>query len=405
MIKITNKQKCCGCAACVQVCPKRCISMKEDEEGFLYPEADAAECIDCGLCDKVCPEINQGNKRVPLKAFAAKNKDEKVRMQSSSGGVFTLLAEKVIDEGGVVFGAGFDKNWEVVHSYTDTKEGLSAFRGSKYVQSRIEDNFQKAEEFLKEGRKVLFSGTPCQIAGLKLYLQKEYSNLLTVDFICHGVPSPRVWRDYFREEVIRHCNQQSAAMSALLQDKGMSVSGVFFRDKMLGWRNYCMAFALSVPALEWAGNHVMRSGPLDRDMFLRGYRANLFLRPSCHACPVKSLKSGSDVTLADFWGIEKVLPEMDDNKGTSLVILNSGAISLEDFADKLEFAQVKFEDAVWNNKYIFRSVAEPRKRSLFFSIKGKTVATRVLHLTRNTYLALIKLIIKKIIMKLSGRRF
>ena len=196
MIAIKEKHNCCGCSACVQVCPKQCIRMYADNEGFLYPQVNSTICIDCGLCEKVCPVINQNKPNVPLSVYAAKNINEEVRIKSSSGGIFTLLAEQIISEGGVVFGARFNENWEVVHDYTETIDGLESFRGSKYVQSSISDNFKVAKQFLKEGRKVLFSGTPCQIAGLKKFLQKEYENLLTMEVVCHGVPSPMVWRDY-----------------------------------------------------------------------------------------------------------------------------------------------------------------------------------------------------------------
>lgn len=199
MIEIKDKSKCCGCAACVQACPKQCILFEEDEEGFRYPLVDQSKCIDCGLCEKVCPEINQFARRKPIKVYAAINNDETIRMQSSSGGIFTLLAEKIIDEGGVVFGAAFDENWEVRHEYVETRRGLAKLRTSKYVQSRIENRYQQTKKFLGEGRKVMFTGTSCQIAGLKRFLRKDYDNLLAVDVICHGVPSPMVWRDYLEE--------------------------------------------------------------------------------------------------------------------------------------------------------------------------------------------------------------
>lgn len=212
MIRIYNKHDCCGCNSCVQRCPKSSITMREDEEGFLYPDVDESTCIDCGLCETVCPVIHQSTVRKPIAVCAAKNKDEKIRLSSSSGGAFTALAESVIDEDGVVFGAKFDEDWSVVHDYMETREGLAAFRGSKYVQSRIGDSFKKAEQFLKAGRKVLFSGTPCQIAGLKRFLRKEYDNLLTVDFICHGVPSPGVWREYLKEETARQCGGKNTVL-------------------------------------------------------------------------------------------------------------------------------------------------------------------------------------------------
>lgn len=165
MISILDKKKCCGCSACAQRCPKHCIKMIEDSEGFLYPKVDGDTCIDCGLCERVCPIQNPGEDRVPLAVYAAKNPNEVIRRQSSSGGIFTILAEQIIDEGGVVFGAAFNDKWEVEHSYVENKEQLVKFRGSKYVQSRIGESYKDAKSFLKEGRRVLFSGTPCQIAA------------------------------------------------------------------------------------------------------------------------------------------------------------------------------------------------------------------------------------------------
>lgn len=199
MINITNKYNCCGCGACAQCCPKQCITLDVDKEGFSYPVVDTSVCVDCGLCEQVCPFLHPYEKREPLRTLAAYNTQEEVRMQSSSGGIFSLLAEKVIQEGGVVFGARFDENWQVTIDYTESIDGLSAFRGSKYVQARTGDTFKQCESFLKADRKVLYSGTPCQVAGLKHFLRKEYGNLLTVDFVCHGVPSPKVWGLYLTQ--------------------------------------------------------------------------------------------------------------------------------------------------------------------------------------------------------------
>jgi len=173
VINIKVKTDCCGCNACVQCCPKECIVMQEDNEGFLYPKVEALVCIDCGLCDKVCPVINQGDERKPLAVYAAKNNNEEIRKQSSSGGVFTLLAEQILVGGGVVFGARFNDKWEVIHDYTETIEGLAAFRGSKYVQSVIGESYIQAANFLKQGRKVLFAGTPCQVSGINIFFKKK----------------------------------------------------------------------------------------------------------------------------------------------------------------------------------------------------------------------------------------
>jgi len=213
MIQIKDKSVCCGCSACVQICPKQCISLKEDKEGFLYPTVNHAFCVECGKCEKVCPELHPFEVHEPLKVYAAKHQDDAVRKVSSSGGIFTLLADMVIDEGGVVFGACFDSDWSVVHDFTETHEGLQAFRGSKYLQSRIGNTYRQAEVFLKAGRKVLFTGTPCQIAGLKKYLHKDYENLLAVDFVCHGVPSPLVWKKYLEEIIACQCEKNTVLLS------------------------------------------------------------------------------------------------------------------------------------------------------------------------------------------------
>lgn len=200
MIQISDKKNCCGCSACVQRCPKQCIRLEEDMEGFLYPQVDEETCIKCGLCEKVCPILNQADKVPALEVLAVKNPNEEERMNSSSGGVFLPLAREVVNMGGVVFGAVYDDSWEVHHVYAEKIDNVYPMMGSKYLQSRIETSYRDAERFLKQGREVMFVGSPCQIAGLRTFLRnKEYPNLLAVDFLCHGVPSPGVWRRYLAE--------------------------------------------------------------------------------------------------------------------------------------------------------------------------------------------------------------
>lgn len=346
MIKITQKEHCCGCSACVHICPKHSISFQEDKEGFLYPKVDLETCIDCGLCEKVCPVINQESEREPLKVYAAKNEDESIRLKSSSGGIFTLLAEKIIEDGGVVFGARFNENWEVIHDYTDTVEGLEPFRGSKYVQSVIGDTYKRAENFLKLGRKVMFTGTPCQIAGLKKFLRKDYKNLLTVDFVCHGVPSPLVWRLYLKEEINRYGKEITA------------VEDINFRDKYTGWKTYSLSIKLS-------GN-IVSSTMFTDDNYMRAFLSNLSLRPSCYSCPAKAGKSGADITIGDFWGIENVLPELDDDIGIS-VLVNYNEIKCPSIISELYLHAVSYPEILVSNPCLEKSVNKPVNRDFFFS--------------------------------------
>lgn len=363
MIDIKLNTDCCGCNACVQICPKQCIVMLEDNEGFLYPKVDSSLCTNCGLCDKVCPVINQGDERKPLSVYAAKNKDEKIRKESSSGGVFTLLAEQTIVDGGVVFGARFNDKWEVIHDYAETIEGFAAFRGSKYVQSVIGKSYLQATNFLKQGRKVLFAGTPCQITGLKHFLRKDYENLITIDFICHGVPSPKVWRLYLQSIISTKCNVGKKTESTS-QIEENAITGISFRDKQTGWKKY--GFVVRKSASKADKNMVLLSETVDANLYMRGFLKDLYLRPSCHACPSKSSKSGSDITIADFWGIEKFYPEFDDDKGVSLVFVNTSKAS--DVFTKLQLDNfaIPFETAISSNSSYSNSVAIPNNRKMFF---------------------------------------
>lgn len=342
MIQVYNKSTCCGCSACIQICPKKCISFEEDCEGFRYPQVDTDTCIDCGLCEKVCPELAPLSSQQPHKVYAAINQDEEIRLASSSGGIFTHLAEQIIAKGGVVFGARFNKEWEVVHDYTETLDGLTAFRGSKYLQSKIGATYQQAEKFLKAGRDVLFSGTPCQIAGLKLFLRREYPNLLTVDFVCHGVPSPLAWRYYLNE-----------------QQKGSetTISTIHFRDKATGWKSYSLTLGDNQKGCIYTNRFY-------KDAYMQAFLANLTLRPSCYACPAKAGRSQSDITIGDFWGIEKIKPEIDDNKGVSLVMLNNNKEICD--LSGCNLIAMTYKDASAGNPSILYSSSKSPYRHLFF---------------------------------------
>lgn len=377
MISITQKQDCCGCNACAQICPKQCITMQEDDEGFLYPRVDTENCIDCHLCEKICPVSNHGTERKPLKVYAAINKDEEIRQQSSSGGIFTALAEQIIKQGGVVFGARFDEQWQVKHDYAETMEGLAAFRGSKYVQSRIGNTYQEAEQFLKVGRKVLFSGTPCQIAGLRNYLRKEYDNLLTVDFICHGVPSPMVWRRYLKEEVARQCDRKNSVLSHPIHEEDVLVEGISFRDKTMGWKKF--SFALTLSTTNGSGEKIQfcSCSPMTKNEYLRGFLSNVYLRPSCYSCAFKKQKSGSDITLADFWGNSNVF---NDDKGVCAVIINN--IKGYNFIDipLIDKLDETIENVIVSNRCYFKSTRKPDNRNKFMKSMSETSVFRSIDL-------------------------
>lgn len=345
MIKIVYKHQCCGCNACVQRCPKQCIKMQEDNEGFLYPNVDESTCIGCGLCETVCPCINLKEPKRPLKVLAAKNNKEYQRLRSSSGGIFVLLAEKMIHEGGVVFGARFDDKWEVFHDYTETIADIEPFMRSKYMQSRIEDSYKKAESFLKLGRKVLFIGSPCQIAGLKLYLRIDYDNLLSVDIVCHGVPSPGIWRQYLSEEYGDVTN----------------LKFVSFREKQLSgftWENYGVKIADTLSS---------KSMFYKENPFMKAFNNELISRPSCFNCPAKDGKSGSDLALADFWGIDNVAPEFNDDKGVSLLIVhtNKGREFITDL--DIQCIESNYETVCqYNKSYCSSAIEKQKDRSKFW---------------------------------------
>lgn len=331
MIAITDRLSCCGCEACVQICPKHSIAFDEDEYGFRYPHVNHNDCVDCGLCEKTCPVINVGSIVQPQRIVASKNNNEEQRRISSSGGIFVLLAEETLRKNGVVFGAKFDANWNVVHSCTDTIEGVSSFLGSKYVQSRIFDSYKRAKEYLDEGRDVLFSGTSCQIAGLKQYLRKDYDKLLSVEVMCHGVPSPRVWRDYL--DTIRESKESGIEGNTVLSflNNKPFIESISFRDKHEGWGKYGFVVRFSAAQNEDEKKGLSSENaqkkrieirePHKKNVFMQAYLSNAIIRPICFVCPFKSGKSGADISLGDFWTVNQYLPNINDDKGITLVYL------------------------------------------------------------------------------------
>ena len=344
MIQITDKKKCVGCWSCYNACPIRCISMVADKDGFAYPVVDTHKCINCSRCEKVCPVLNgHRDKRGAVTIYAAYARDEAIRSASSSGGVFTLLAEKVLNAGGTVFGAAFDDDFQVHHVQVKNGDGLSGLRGSKYVQSRIENTFAEAEALLRKNVPVLFSGTPCQIDALNNFLGKDYDHLITQDLVCHGVPAPSVWARYmdYIEGQIESRPQQ-----------------ITFRDKTHGWNRYSLKIT--------GENGKISSHIFTEDLMMRAYLRDICLRPSCYACPSKGVKRSSDITLSDFWGIQYVAPELDDNRGIGLVICHTekGEEQIESILPRLVYREAD-QSAIIYNQAMVKSAVKDRRYELF----------------------------------------
>lgn len=295
-----HKSECCGCTACQQICPAQCITMEPDEEGFLYPRINGANCIRCQKCEQVCPIQHPPFPAGKTEASVGYAKNLALRRASSSGGVFSLAAQWVLNQQGVVFGAAFDERFQVHHICIETEEELYRLRGSKYVQSSLENTYTEAEQNLQIGRWVLFSGTACQIAGLKKYLGKEYERLLTIDVLCHGVPSPKIWKLYLQE-------QESVNRS--------KITSVQFRDKVSGWKQFSLTSRFE--------NGQTCSFRVSEDRYMRMFLGNIDLRPSCYDCRFKVFPRASDLTIGDCWGIDKLMPDMDDDQGTSVILVHT----------------------------------------------------------------------------------
>lgn len=346
MIKIQDKSKCNGCHACAAICPQNAISMVADEEGFWYPSVEEFLCVNCSLCEKVCPVMKKETETdEQTEAFAAFHRDGAILKNSSSGGVFSALAANVLSAGGVVFGAAFDSDFSVSHQAVTDISTLEKLRGSKYMQSRIGDSYRKAKAYLDEGKTVLFSGTPCQIGGLLSYLKKPYDTLITQDIVCHGVPSPAVWQQYLAKR---------------RREKGdASVCTVSFRDKANGWKRYELSIGFE-------GGAEYRV-PFTNDPMMRTFLRDLSLRPSCYDCAFKSVVRKSDITLADFWGVEKVMPDLDADQGVSLVLLHSekGKALFHSVEGELTVRPCDLSAALSHNPSAVKAPLRPSKRDAF----------------------------------------
>ena len=348
-------QNCSSCAACANVCVRGAISMRLDSEGFYRPIIDAGRCVQCGVCEKVCPwnmAIENPNLAdASPETFAAYAKDESIRMESSSGGIFTVLAEKFIDEGGVVVGVTQLSPTKFGHIVVDNKADLAKLRGSKYVQADAGMVYREVRSLLKSSKKVLFSGTPCQVAALYAVLGKNISaNLFTVDIVCHGTPSVKVFEKYIAE---------------IEKENSAHVLSSKFRDKRVGWRLFSMTSSLNTIS----GDCFRFSKTLREDKFMRVFLQNICLNSSCVDCKYGKLPRIADITLGDYWNIAGVHPEMDDNKGTSVVLLNTnhGKALFNSGADGMILCESKLEYAIAGNACIVRSSKPHPKRIEFFA--------------------------------------
>lgn len=373
MITISDKKNCCGCAACYSVCPKKAITMQEDEEGFLYPEIDPTHCINCGRCDKICPILNTTKETgMPKYGFVVQNKNEKILRESTSGGAFSALAEAIIERAGVVFGAALDRD-TVYHIAVDSKEEMYKFRSSKYVQSAIRDTLLEAKTALSLGRTVLFSGTGCQIEGLKSFLGQEYENLITVDVVCRSVPSPKVFRKYLEYREGQY-------------GEGLTVR---FRDKTIYGYNYSN---LSVRK----DGKLLSHGGIESDPYLRAFFGGFCNRPSCAKCKFRKHSRVSDMTIWDCFDVRLFSKKMDDNRGATKVVVhtNKGYELIRDCLEKLNYVEISPEnlfassdirsapkDSPLRAKFM-TDVDQLQPSALFNKYFRPTIKTRLISLTK-----------------------
>ena len=346
MVHLAAKNKCTGCSACASSCPNRCITMVRDKEGFAFPSVNNDICLNCKLCGKVCPALNA--KEICHQntlAHAAYTMDTKVRMESSSGGIFFELSKEVLKQSGVVYGAAYDKKFRVTHRCVDQYENLDALHGAKYSQSDLGECFPEIKKRLECGQQVLFSGTPCQVSGLQSFLGRGYENLICIDFVCHGVPSPMVWEKY----VLYRSN---------LDSQGSLPQYINLRCKKSGWSKYAYSIDFFY---EDGARYLCRNS---EDEIMKMFVGDYILRKSCGYCQEKGYERKSDITLGDFWGIWDVAPEMDDNKGTSLILVHSekGYSMLKQINNRIKIKEVKLNQASQMNRAMIKSVKHQKVR-------------------------------------------
>lgn len=338
-----RKEQCCGCSACMSVCPQKAIKMVEDEEGFLYPEIDETLCIECGACKRVCSfhdDYKTPQRQEHISAYGVKHKNTKERETSRSGGVFVAIADYVLALGGIVYGAALNHQLAVEHIRVEERTELRKLKGSKYVQSDMKNIFEQVYRDLQEDKYVLFSGTGCQVAGLLNYVPNKWKEkLITCDIVCHGVPSPRIWQDY-----LHYMEKQN----------GKKIVKVDFRDKSYGWNTHYETLYFDEEGREKVTSRLFAS------MFNRA----IMLRPSCGECHFTNLRRVSDFTLADFWGIENVAPEFNDNRGVSLLLVNTQKATdiFSRISEEIEYIAVDIRNCMQPNLVHPSKIADNRDK-------------------------------------------
>lgn len=345
---IVERDKCTGCGACFAVCNHHAISMEYDKEGFEMPVVNMERCVDCGLCKASCPVLNYDPQYSHKysncqRGYAARNTNKKQRLISSSGSIFPPIAEWILNKGGIVIGTAFDEDFNAVHQIIDSKELLPNLQGSKYLQTKAEaKTFRVIKKELANGRLVLYAGMACQVAGLKRYLKKDYSNLYTIDLICMGIPSPVVWQTYlrtvFKNETIIHVN---------------------FKEKSIGWDSFCMAIDTDKRTFRERGM---------KNSYMQSMFRTWNMRRSCFHCPFKTAERMSDFTLADCWGASALVPQMNDNKGLSSVIVHSqkGYHLWQQLKEKVEMEEIPIDAIAEGNSNLVKHQVPLIGRDTFF---------------------------------------
>lgn len=341
MKEVIKKELCTGCTACATICPKKAITLKEDKNGFRYPTIDEKKCVNCGLCKKICPVLNTDKNKSIEKYYAAYNKDENQRLSSSSGGIFQIIAEQILDENGIVIGAAFDKKNQLKHIAITKKVELESLKGSKYLQSDLNNIFKFVKDNI-EDKKILFVGTPCQVAGLRAVI-KDNKNLITIDLFCHGVPSTKLFNKYIQE----------------LEQKNGKLLNYNFRDKKHSWEAYSHTAVFEKKTI---------SKIYDRNKYMLLYLSDIALRESCYKCHFKMGNKYSDISLGDFWGVKKYYPNIPKKNGVSAVVINTeiGQQIFDSIKERIYYQECKMEELLVGNPQLTTPPLMPSNRMDFF---------------------------------------